>query len=134
MNVFYLKYRDTMPILEVVLHDPAPIGSPVGTLGPVHDLTGSTAWKLHIRRPDGVIITRSMTKVGLDAAGTLSYAWLSTDWDAVTGLVCGPAIPLAPSAVEHTMEYEVLGPATARLTFPNGGWDVLRIISDIGQG
>jgi hypothetical protein len=117
-----------------VLHDPPPIGSPVGTLGPVHDLTGSTAWKLHVKRPDGLVVTRTMTKVGLDTAGTLSYTWLDSDWDVTTGLVVGPTPPLKPSDVEHTMEYEVLGPSTARMTFPNGGWDVLRVVSDIGQG
>jgi len=134
MGVFYLKYRDTRPVLQVVLHDPAPLGSAPGTLGPVHDLTGSTAWKLHIKRPDGLVVTRTMTKVGLDTAGTLAYTWLSTDWDALTGLVVGPTLPLRPSDIEHTMEYEVLGPSTARMSFPNGGYDILRVTPDVGQG
>jgi len=124
-NVFYLKYRDTRPILQVALKNPD---------GTAHDLTGSTGWKLHVKRPDGTVVTRTMTKVGADVDGVLSYTWLTADWDDVTGLVAGPALPLKPSNVEHTMEYEVVGPATARMTFPNDGYDILRIFSDIGQG
>lgn len=130
MGVFYLKYRDTRPVLQVVLHDPAPLGS---ALGPVHDLTGSTGWKLHILLSNGSILTRTMVKVGVDIDGTLSYTWLTTDWDP-GALILGPTTPLPRGAVEHRMEYEVLGPSTARMTFPNDGYDTLRIVADIGQG
>jgi len=133
-NVLFLKYRDTKPVLVVVLHDPAPEGSLPGTLGPVHDLTGSTSWKLHVKRPDGVVVTRTMAKVGPDTDGTLSYTWLSTDWDDATGLIMGPSLPLKPSDIEARMEYEVLGPGNARMTFPNDSYDILRILPDIGQG
>jgi len=123
-NVFYLKYRDTRPVLQVELLNPD--GTP-------HDLSGSTNWKLHVKRPDGTVVTRTMTKVGLDTDGVLSYSWLITDWDDATGLVVGPTLPFRPSSVEHTMEYEVIGPSPARMTFPNDGYDILRIFTDIGQ-
>lgn len=143
MEVFYLKYRDTLPLFDVVLHDPAPAGSAPGTIGPVHDLTGSTAWKLHIYLSDGTKLARDLGKVGADADGTLRYSWLAADWDIanVAGfLIVGPTLPLSSGQREHRMEYEVLGPGAARLTFPNGGesvaevYDVLRIWNDIGQG
>jgi len=147
MGVFILKYRDTRPILQVTLHDPADEDDPPGTLGPVHDLAGSTSWKLHIRLSDGTRLIRDMNKEGLDSAGTLSYTWVAEDWGAesggtgvdgdpytVGGLVAGPTLPLAVGEVEHTMEYEVIGPGDERVTFPNGEEDVLRIRADIGQG
>lgn len=130
MGLFFLKTGDTRPVLEVGLKNPD--GTP-------HDLTGSTSWKLHIWLSDGSKLVRDMTKVGPDVDGTLRYTWVDSDWNpvsgggAVGGLVVGPTPPLAPGQVEHRMEYEVIGPA-ARLTFPNDGYDTLRIIADIGQG
>lgn len=142
MEVFYLKERDTLPVLEVVLKNPD---------GTVFDLSGSTAWKLHIFLADGTTrLVRTMTKVGADVEGTLRYAWITSDWavassaDAdgsyqVGGLVVGPTLPLLPTQREHRMEYEVYSLST-RLTFPNGGvsvgdaYHVLRIWNDIGQG
>lgn len=115
MNVFYLKYRDTLPVLEVELLNPD---------GSVHDLTGATAYNLHIRLRDGSTITRTMTKVGLDAEGHLRYAWLAADWTDPTTLAAG----------QHRMEYEVLGPGAARMTWPNDGYDELRVVDDLGQG
>lgn len=114
MAVFYLKYQDTRPVLEVVLKDPD---------DSVHDLTSSTGWKLHIRLSDGTKLERSMVIFGAATNGTLRYTWIATDWDA-GNLVVG----------SHDMEYEVVGPSPARLTFPNSGYDKLSIIEDIGQG
>jgi hypothetical protein len=128
MNVFYLKYRDTFPVLEVVLLNPD---------GSIHDLTGSTAWKLHVLLSDGGVVTRDMTVFGFPAAGTVRYQWLSTDWASIP---IGPTLPLRSGQREHRMEYEILGPGSSRLTFPNGGesaeesYDILRVWSDIGQG
>ena len=125
MAIVFLKFRDTRPILEVVLKDPD---------GSVHDLTNSTAWYLHIWLSDGTkLAARTMTKFGADVNGTLRYAWVTADWD--TGnLVVGPSLPLKPGTLEHRIEYEVVGPGTERLTFPNGDYDTLRILTDIGQG
>jgi len=115
MGTFVLKYRDTMPILEVVLLNPDKT---------VHDLTGATSYKLHVRLRDGGTITRTMTLQGLATAGTLRYQWLAADWtDITTPLVVG----------QHRMEYEVLGPGAARLTWPNDGYDELRVVDDLGQ-
>jgi len=144
MGVFVLKLRDTRPTLEVELHDPAPMGSAPGTLGPVHDLTGSSGWKLHIHLEGGVKVVRTMTPDATLPLGILRYTWATTDWDAaaapdangsfqVGGLVAGPSLPLVVGTREHRMEYEVVGAGSARLTFPNGGYDTLRIIADIGQ-
>jgi hypothetical protein len=123
MAVFHLKYRDTRPILDVVLKNPD---------GSIYNLAGSTAWKLHIRLSDGTVVTRDMVKVGADADGHLQYTWVAADWNA-GGLVASPSLPLTPGQVEHRMEYEVVG-GTSRLTFPNDGYDILRILDDIGQG
>lgn len=128
MAVFTLKQRDTRPTLQVSLKNPD---------GTAYSLAGSTAWKLHIWLADGSKLVRDMVKVGPDADGVLSYTWVATDWDAVSGggavggLVVGPALPLSPGQREHRMEYEVVA-GTARQTFPNGGYDTLRIIADIG--
>ena len=120
-------------ILEVVLLDPD--GTP-------HDLTGSTGWALHIWLSDGTTkLTRSMVKHGVDANGTLRYSWIGTEWDAGAGgppytsggLVVGPTLPLKPGQREHRMEYEVVGPGIERLTFPNDGYDILRIVTDVGE-
>lgn len=113
MGVFTLKYRDTQPVLDVTLKNP--------DLS-VHDLTGETGFKLHIKLDDGTVVTRTMTMLGAATAGTLRYSWLSTDWNA-GNLVVGT----------HHMEYEVV---SARLTFPNkeANNDTLFISSDIGQG
>jgi len=146
-----LKQRDTLPILESTLHDPAPAGSAEGTLGPVHNLTGATSAYLHIYLSSGVKLIRTMEIVAPASLGLLRYAWVTTDWAAasgttvdgaypVGGLVVGPGVVkaggfvLPAGQVEHRMEYEVLGPGAARMTFPNEDYDVLRIIADLGQG
>jgi len=125
MAVFYLKFRDTLPVLDVILKNPN---------GTVHNLTGATGFKLHVRLNNGTIFTRTMTKIGTDAEGHLQYAWAAADWDTPTGLIVSPIVPLLPTEVEHTMEYEVTGSGGARLTFPNDSYDTLRILADIGQG
>lgn len=127
MGIFYLKSRDVLPVLEVLLKNPD---------GTVFSLVGSTAWKLHILLTDGTTkLIRDMTKVGADADGTLRYGWIATDWDAYAsgGTVGGLGMTGPFDIQEHRMEYEVLG-GSARLTFPNGGYDTLRISRDIGQG
>lgn len=135
-GVFWLKQRDTRPILEVALKNPD---------GTAFDLTGSTGWKLHIWLSDGSKLIRDMAKFGVDVNGVLRYTWVATDWNAasspdvngsyaVGGLVVGPTLPLTPSQHEHRMEYEVIGPTTTRTTFPNGDYDFLRILADVGQG
>ncbi len=113
MSVFYLRARDSRPILEVALLD----GD-----GSAHDLTGSTAWKLHIKLSTGTVLTKDMVTEGVLTGGLLRYVWVATDWDA-GGLVVGT----------HRMEYEVIA-GTSRLTFPSGGYDTLKIDSDLGQG
>lgn len=114
MADFYLKYRDTRPILEVVLLNPD---------GSVHDLTGSTSHKLHIWLNTGEKLERSLAIEGAPTAGTLRYTWQATDWTDTVKLLVGV----------HRMEYEVYV-GTARESFPNAGYDFIHIIPDIGQG
>lgn len=114
--IFSLKHGDTRPILEVALKNPD---------GTAHDLTGTTAWKLHIRVSPTQVITRDLVKQGLDTAGVLRYSWVDTDWDA--GNL--PSVNGYPK-VECKMEYEVIG-GTSRMTFPNNDYDKLQILSDL---
>jgi hypothetical protein len=115
VNTFYLKYRDTLPVLEVVLLDPD---------GTAHDLTGSTAWKLHVRI-EAQVFTRDMVPDADRALGILRYTWAATDWTLGT-----PTL----QAGHWQMEYEVLGPGSQRKSWPNDGYDRLSAIADIGQG
>lgn len=136
-GIFYLKFRDTRPILEVSLLNPDLSA---------FDLTGATGWKLHIRLSDGTTkLVRNLTVQGAATLGILRYTWIATDWNVAStpdadssytigGLVLSPTLPLTAGQLEHRMEYEIIGPASARQTFPNDGYDILRIVSDIGQG
>lgn len=129
MSIFTLKENDTLPVLEVSLLNPD---------GTAHDLTGSTGWKLHIKLADDdeTVVTRDMVVVGDADEGVLRYAWTADDWDPENAdgyLIAGPTLPLAPGEREHRMEYEVTGASGARMTFPNDGYDVLRVVPDIGQ-
>ena len=148
MDVFELKLRDTFPVLEVQLLKPD---------RSIYDLTGSTAWHLHIRLSNGTRLTRPMFVQGDPTLGLLRYAWQVTDWDAASGTTVDGAYPVGGlvvspgeigpegfvptrGALPHMMEYEVIGPGPdGRITFPNGGfakggYDVLRIFPDFGQG
>lgn len=117
MGVFFLKENDTEPILEVTLKNPDET---------VHDLTGKTV-NLNIWLSDDSKITREMT-VTNPTGGVVQYTFLATDWGAGK-LVVGPTLPLAPGVREHRMEYEaILG--SGQLTFPNDGYDTLRIIAE----
>lgn len=122
MSTFYLKRGDTLPIFQVVLKNPD---------NTAHDLTGSTAWKLHVKLA-ATVFTRDLVKQGADTAGTLRYVWVADDWDPLNlaGYLPTPAGALA----EYPMEYEVIGGASGRLTFPNTGHDLLRITLDIAGG
>lgn len=110
-STFYLKLRDTRPTLRVVLLNPD---------GSVFDLGGISTRTLHVRLTNGATFSAAMTQVGADADGTLQYIWQDADWDT---LIEG----------RHQMEYEVLGDAGFRATFPNKGYDVLWIDADLGQ-
>lgn len=114
MGRFYLKKRDTRPVLQVTLKDPDDT---------VHDLSGATGAKLHITLEDGTSISKTMVIDADPTTGIVRYTWLSTDWD-TGGLVSGT----------HRMEYEVLGPSAARLSFPNTEDHELVIVDDLGQG
>lgn len=121
-EIFFLKYRDTRPVLEVVLKNPDKS---------VFDLTGPYVVTLMIKLNNGTVLTRPMPIFGSPLNGTVRYTWVAADWGAGK-LILGPQPPFKPSDVHHLMEYEaVLG--TAKLTFPNDDWDVLRIYEDIGE-
>lgn len=113
MADFYLKYRDTRPIIEVTLLDPddAP-----------YDLTNTDNVYLHIYLNNGTTVSKTMS-INVDpTTGKASYTWQSTDWDA-GGLVKG----------RHRMEYEAVT-GTTRLTFPNDSYDTLNVKGDIADG
>lgn len=110
-TTFSLKYRDTRPSLQAQLRNPD---------GTVFDLAGTTSWRLHVRLEGGGVVTRAMTKVGADSAGTVQYVWQEADWAELT-------------VGRHEMEYEVLGPDGFRATFPNNTYDTLAVTQDLGQ-
>lgn len=110
ISTFYLKLNDTRPTLRVVLRNPD---------GTVFSLAGTSGYQLHIKPADSAVITRTMTKVGIDDDGTLQYIWQESDWD---DLVAG----------RHRMEYEVTGSDGFRVTFPNSTYDQLVISADLG--
>lgn len=118
MGTFYLKKGDTRPVLEVALKNPDLSA---------FDLTGATI-KLLIRLNDGTELSRNMVIFGDDVDGVVRYTWLSTDWDE-GNLIVGPTPPYLATDIDHLMEYEVVN-GTLRLTFPNNGYDILRIFED----
>jgi hypothetical protein len=132
-SIYTLKYRDTGPSLEIILRDPAAPGSPPGTVGPVHPLPGGATYKLHIKLNNGTTLTRDLERVTPDTDGHVRYQPVAADWTDPTPLIIGPVPPLKPSDVEHLLEVEELN-GTSRLTFPNGGYDILRVFPDLGQG
>lgn len=121
MGIFYLKHGDTLPVLEVDLLNPD---------GTDHIASGVLSAALHILREDGVLLEREMELVQTSPT-RLRYAWSPSDWD--TSNPNGYLL----NSVRHLMEYELLGPANARATFPNGPatgrCDVLCIIPDLAD-
>lgn len=127
-DVFYLKFRDTLPILEVTCRDKDGNG---------YDLTGKTLY-LNVTLNDGSTFQRVMTNDPDQTTnpGKATYAWTALDWDTNESdfLIAGPELPLSPDESEHEMEYEAVGAGGDRQTFPNWGHDILRISPDLGQG
>ncbi len=119
MGVFYLKKDDTRPVLEVALKNADESA---------HDLTGASV-KLLIKLNNGVFLSRTMVVAGSPTDGVVQYSWLATDWDE-GNLIVGPTPPFTPKSVDHIMEYEVTN-GVSILTFPNNGYDILRIFDDL---
>lgn len=115
-EVFSLKARDTLAVLEVALENPD--GSP-------HNLSGADRVWLHIRLRTGTVISREMT-IDDAVGGEVSYAWQVSDWDLIP-------VPTYPAAQEHVMVYEVIA-GTDRQTFPTEGHHRLVIWPDLEQG
>lgn len=114
-QTFYLKHRDTLPVLEVALKDPDDTA---------HNLTGALSATLHIKLEDGTAVPGKAMAFDSDRlTGIVRYIWQALDWAPSGELVAGV----------HTMEYEILGPADARMTFPNDDEDNLAIRVDLGQ-
>lgn len=112
MSLFYLKKSDTRPTLEVQLLDPD---------GSAHDLTGSSSWKVHVR-VGSAVFSRDMTPDVDLTTGVLRYVWLGTDWTTGTPVL---------AAGTYRMEFEVVGPGGARMTWPNDGFDRLIVTEDL---
>ncbi len=125
-RIAYLKENDTSTLTFTLLD----------TDGSAYDLTNTDTVYWHITRPDGVEIAgKTMTMAnGGDTSGVVTYTVLAADWNATTGLVAGPAIPLTDGNVEAYFECEAVGPSLVRQTFPNDAFDTLRITADIGTG
>lgn len=118
VKTFYLKFRDTRPILRVRLREAD---------GQPHDLTGATDVALHVRLAGTTtVLSRTMTIENV-TDGIVTYTWLSTDW--------APVVETDPKLVVglHDMEYEVRATDNARATFPNHQHDKLSIFEDLGQ-
>lgn len=136
-QVGYLKFQDTKALGPITLKNPDKT---------VRDLTG-TGVTLFIKLSTGAYLSRPMTIVnppGID--GKVTYVPVSTDWDigsggtgtkddpyTIGGLILSPVPPLTSTDVQHQMEYEVLV-GSSRVTYPDNGYDVLRIYDDLGQG
>lgn len=119
MGTFYLKKGDTRPVLEVALKNAD---------GSAFDLTSATI-KLLIELNNGTKLSRPMGIEGDPTDGVARYAWVAADWEA-DNLIVGPSPPFTPQDVDHKMEYEVTQ-GTLIQTFPNNGWDNLRIFQDL---
>lgn len=119
MSTFYIKRRDTRPILEAALKN----GD-----GTAYDLTGAGSVTLHILTAGGTLVSKAMSVYGAPTNGVVRYTFLAADWT---------DIPASPSTLrfgdnDHRMEIEVVN-GTLRLTFPNDGYDTLRVTDDLGQ-
>ena len=110
MSTFYLKYRDTLPILEVALLTPT---------STAYDLSSARSVALHITTPSNTVLSRYMS-IYSSTGGIVRYSWSSTDW--TSGVEIG----------QNLMEYEVLTTGS-RLTFPNCSYDILSVITDFAQ-
>jgi hypothetical protein len=125
-EIFPLKFRDTRPIIEVALVDPD---------GDAHDLSGVDAVWLHVWLSTGAKFSREMYVYGAAPSGLVRYDWETADWDTTNAsgyLVVSPDWT-RPNAGYHRMEYETIR-GGERLTFPNDGYDVLRVVIDVAQG
>jgi len=127
MSDVYLKFRDTLPILEV------PLLKPDGT---AVDLTASTAIWLHVALENrSTRISREMTVEGAPTLGIVRYTFVPADFTVAPFLIPG----------NHRMEYEVLGSGVERQTYPNNDpdrepgdpqwhpYDRLIVPDDLGQ-
>jgi hypothetical protein len=97
----YLKNRDTRPVLVATLR---------GTDGAIYDLTGADSVTMHVYLHGGSdVISRPMVIDPDPTTGKARYTWVAGDWTGSPALESGA----------HRLEYEVLGPAPIRATFPN---------------
>lgn len=112
MGTYYLKRGDTLPTMEVELLKPDLSA---------YDPSGGTV-TLHVRLRSGATLSRTMI-IHDGPNGLVRYSWLAADWTGTPALVAGV----------HRMEYEVVGPGLARLTFPTEGYDALNVSDDLGQ-
>lgn len=122
-ETFFVKFGDTASTLEATLFNPD---------DSIFDLTGQTAINFNVKLNDGTIVTRAtMSVVGDAKAGKVQYQWLTSDWDGAAGnFIASPAVPFAQGEKEHVFEIEVVKPG-GTLTFPNDGFHILRITSEI---
>lgn len=107
-----MKRNDLLPVLETRLDRD---GSPV-------DLTDAVEVRLLVKRSSTIKINQTMTwdvdqTVNGGKRGIVTYAWQTGDTD---------------TAAEYSVEYQVMWSGNRPETFPDGGYDVLQVVKDLG--
>lgn len=131
----FLKYLDTRPSVQPLLRNPdgvpADLTTALSITLVVHLGVGVNGRlidpaDLLFETLTGTPFKRVMLVVGNPLDGVPQYDWVDADWTSTPG----PALVRG----RHRMEYEVVYPGGVRITYPNDGYDVLTIGSDLGQG
>lgn len=104
---FYIKRGDKLPAITRTLED--------ANENPVDLTGGAVAFRMQSIH-GGSVLGGTATVVGPATAGNVRYDWTAGD-TALEGV--------------YIAEWEVVFSGTSRETFPNGGYDVIKITADI---
>lgn len=106
MSTFFIKKRDTSPAFQVTLKDASDT---------VVDLTGSTI-RFHMVTPTGTTVIDASATIVTATAGVCKYVWASGD---------------TASAGDYNAEFEVTYADSTIETFPNYGYETVRVYEDL---